>query len=222
MNSETHFIHNIENEGNTIREEWHELDILNAIKRLKTEKSTGPDNIPNEAIKYAADILITPIYKLFKLIIIQESVPHQWVESHITLLYKKGDPKDVQNYRPISLMCSLYKLFSSCLLSKISDQIDLNQPKEQAGFRKGFSTMDHIHTWKWAGHIARLQDERWTQKVTTWIGPQGKRRRGRPNSRWADDIISVAGRDWKELAKNRKNWSVLEEAYTQEGFSSSH
>lgn len=30
--------------------------------------------------------------------------------------------------------------------------------------------------WKWAGHVARLKDERWTSRVTTWKGPIGKRR----------------------------------------------
>ena len=34
--------------------------------------------------------------------------------------------------------------------------------------------------WKWAGHVARLQDERWTKKVTLWGGPEGKHHRGRP------------------------------------------
>lgn len=45
--------------------------------------------------------------------------------------------------------------------------------------------------WKWAGHVARLQDERWTKRVTTWKGPKGKRCRGRPPTRWHDEIIKT-------------------------------
>lgn len=71
--------------------------------------------------------------------------PQQWCIYEIVLLYKKGDPKDISNYRTISLLSSIYKLFSSLLLSRITDKIEIMQPVEQAGFRSSFSTMDHIH-----------------------------------------------------------------------------
>ncbi|CAF4832363.1 unnamed protein product [Pieris macdunnoughi] len=80
------------------------------------------------------------------MVIISGTVPYQWCKSEIVLLYKKGDTRDISNYRPISLLSSIYKLFSSLLLSRISDKIDLMQPVEQAGFRSSFSTIDHIHT----------------------------------------------------------------------------
>lgn len=38
--------------------------------------------------------------------------------------------------------------------------------------------------WKWAGHVARLKDQRWTKKVTFWKGPPGKKNRGRPLTHW--------------------------------------
>lgn len=60
-------------------------------------------------------------------------------------MYKKGDPANIANYRPIiSLMSNIYKLFSCCLNKKTSINIDKNQPVEQAGFRSGFSTIDHL------------------------------------------------------------------------------
>ncbi|CAG4970122.1 unnamed protein product [Colias eurytheme] len=71
--------------------------------------------------------------------------------------------------------------------------------------------------WKWAGHVARLQDQRWTKKVTAWKGPLGKRKRGRPCARWEDDLVKVAGVDWLELAKSREDWTALEEAFTCRG-----
>lgn len=64
------------------------------------------------------------------------------------LLFKKGDAKSISNYRPISLMPCLYKVFSATLLRRLTKIIDENQPVEQAGFIRGFSTMDHIHTLK--------------------------------------------------------------------------
>ncbi|XP_045454944.1 uncharacterized protein LOC123664445 [Melitaea cinxia] len=68
--------------------------------------------------------------------------------------------------------------------------------------------------WKWAGHVSRLTDERWTKRVTEWTGPQGYRRVGRPLTRWADDLTHTAGRDWLNIAKDRDTWHSLEEAFT--------
>ncbi|CAH2104737.1 unnamed protein product [Euphydryas editha] len=126
--------------------EWNATEIVREINRLKSNKSPGPDGIPNEALKLGQTLLTPTITTLFNTIIKEERVPEQWTKSNIILLYKKGDPNDIGNYRPISLLPSLYKLFSQCILSRISTKIDKNQPVEQAGFRKGFSTVDHIQT----------------------------------------------------------------------------
>lgn len=71
--------------------------------------------------------------------------------------------------------------------------------------------------WKWAGHVSRYKDNRWTQQAATWKGPKGKRRTGRPKKRWADDIIEIAGCRWTTIAQNRVTWNNLEEAFTLKG-----
>ena len=50
--------------------------------------------------------------------------------------------------------------------------------------------------WKWAGHIARLKDNRWTKRCTEWQPRRGKRSRGRPSRRWQDDITEKEGTTW--------------------------
>lgn len=121
-------------------------EVIETIKILKSDKSPGPDNITNNVIKSACWILAAPLTKLFNLILETGDIPSQWSESNIILLYKKGDPKDITNYRPISLLPSMYKLFSTIINQRISAAIENNQPIEQAGFRKNYSTIDHIHT----------------------------------------------------------------------------
>lgn len=121
-----------------------EKEVIKHISKLRPHKSPGPDGIQNEALKAGAILLSRPLMYLFNKVLNIGQVPIQWKRSDIILIYKKGDPQDISNYRPISLLSSVYKLFTSILQSRLSPQIDNYQPVEQAGFRSGFSTTDHI------------------------------------------------------------------------------
>ena len=46
---------------------------------------------------------------------------------------------------------------------------------------------------KWSCHVARRHDNRWTIRVTKWISRGHKRSRGRPRTRWCDDLIQYVG-----------------------------
>ncbi|GBP91231.1 Probable RNA-directed DNA polymerase from transposon BS [Eumeta japonica] len=124
----------------------HETEVINSIRKLKLEKSPGADNVTNEALKFAHQILPTPLTELFNSILISSETPKEWSEANIILIYKKGDPKNISNYRPISLLPNMYKLFSSIINNRLSAIIEAKQPIKQAGFKKGYSTIDHIHT----------------------------------------------------------------------------
>lgn len=78
----------------------------------------------------------------------KKEIPTQWTTSHISLLFKKGDSKDISNSRPISLMSCIYKTFATTILRRITRTVDVNQSIEQAGYMKNFSTVDHIHSLK--------------------------------------------------------------------------
>lgn len=123
-----------------------ETEIIEAIKKLKLDKSPSTDNITNETLKIGHKTLALPLVELFNKILQNSETPSQWSQSNIILIYKKGDPKDIGNYRPISLLPSIYKLFSTIINIRIRDTLEKKQPVEQAGFRRGFSTVDHIHT----------------------------------------------------------------------------
>lgn len=124
-----------------------QLEISHAIHGLKTGKSAGHDDVLNEYIK-STEILLMPFYvKLFNIIFDTGILPDTWLEGKIRPIYKnKGDQANPENYRPITVLSCLSKLFTSVLnnrLTKFLDTFDaLNE--NQAGFRKGYSTLDHI------------------------------------------------------------------------------
>ena len=59
-------------------------------------------------------------------------------------MHKKGNTSDIKNYRPISLLPIMYKVFSNILLQRMIPTLDLHQPSEKAGFRAGYSTIDPL------------------------------------------------------------------------------
>ncbi|EYC37504.1 hypothetical protein Y032_0784g2336 [Ancylostoma ceylanicum] len=121
-------------------------EVRHAIKSVKNRTAPGPDRIRPEHLKNLPTALVSTLARLFTRYLSECKVPTQWKTSRTVLLYKKGDPQDMGNYRPICLLSVVYKLFTRVILNRIERTLDEGQPCEQAGFRKGFSTIDHIYT----------------------------------------------------------------------------
>lgn len=122
-----------------------ESEIWNAVKQLKAGKSPGADGITSEMVTGGMEELTPVLLKLFNQWIEDEAVPDDLPDATTILLFKKGDPLDISNYRPISLLSSVFKLFTKVLSARMESDLDKAQPEEQAGFRKNYSTTDNIH-----------------------------------------------------------------------------
>src|SRR6202012_1936086 len=69
--------------------------------------------------------------------------------------------------------------------------------------------------WNWAGHIARMTDERWTVNIMNWR-PLTTRPMGRPPERWTNSIKQTACKNWQQMANDRSEWRRKGEAYIQQ------
>ena len=121
-------------------------EVLENIKSLKNNKSEGVDFVKNEYIKNCPPSVVELIVKLFNLILRTGHVPHDWSIGLIVPIFKKkGSKFDPNNYRGISLLSCLGKLFTLCINVRLTKFVtDRNIiGEEQAAFREGYSTMDH-------------------------------------------------------------------------------
>ena len=122
-----------------------EQDRYTAIRNLKSGKSAGFGGILNEYIKCTQNILMPLYSKLLNIIFETGTLPDTWLEGRIRpILKNKADKSKPVNYRPITVLSCLSKLFTSILNNRLTQFLDLfdGTNENQAGFRKGYSTID--------------------------------------------------------------------------------
>ena len=113
---------------------------------MKSGKAAGPDHIPPEALKADINTMVEILYKLFEAIGIEEVVPNDWKLGDLIKIPKKGDFRNCDNYRRISLLSVSGKVLNRVVLERLRVAVDPNLRENQAGFRKGRSCTDQIAT----------------------------------------------------------------------------
>ena len=121
-------------------------EIRKALNQLKNNKCAGEDKITVEMMKIGGRKIEQILRILFNKIVEEGKIPKDWHNSEVILIFKKGDNTNIENYRPISILSHLYKLLTKIITNRITNKLDFYQPVEQAGFRKQYSTIDHLHT----------------------------------------------------------------------------
>ena len=119
-------------------------EIKSIIKKLKNGKSSGPDLICYEVIKHSSHAMLTSLAKFFNLILKTSVYPEKWNKSFIIPVFKGGDQLDPMNYRGISLMNCLSKLFNSLINNRLLEIFENKINPSQFGFRKNSRTSDSL------------------------------------------------------------------------------
>ena len=112
------------------------------ILNLKSKTTTGYDNLSPKLIKSISHIISKPIILLINQSFKTSIFPTKLKIAKVIPIYKKGDPKLMENYRPISLLPTISKIFERVAYNQLSDYIFKNDIlySSQYGFRKKHST----------------------------------------------------------------------------------
>ena len=122
------------------------LDVYHVLLYLNPNKSKGFDNLPNRLLKNCAQSLATPFSDLFKLILATSHFPTAWEIASVIPLHEFGSLHDVNNYRPISILPSLSKVFEKLIHKHLYSYFETNNLlyNSNSGFRKYHSTTSNI------------------------------------------------------------------------------
>jgi len=93
-------------------------ELEESLKFFKTKMSSGPDEIPMRLIKFYTMKRPTVILGILNTIL-QAGFPDSWRIARVTPVPKKGDLTNINNYRPVSNLPSLSKLFERCVLHRL-------------------------------------------------------------------------------------------------------
>jgi hypothetical protein len=120
-------------------------EIRLATRQMKNRKAPGPDGLPVEVFKLLpelAEYWLTPLFNDIlkgRVILSKEDL-----ESTITLIFKKGDPNLLKNYRPISLLNVFYKIFSKVISNRLKTILSKCIGDHQHAFLKGRLITDSV------------------------------------------------------------------------------
>ena len=117
--------------------------IIKKLKKLKTNKSPGPDKIHPRVLHEISNSVSTPLVIIFNTSLRQKEVPLEWKQANVSAIYKKGNKTLPQNYRPVSLTCIICKVMEGIVRDKLIEHMkdnNLFSPK-QFGFISGRSTV---------------------------------------------------------------------------------
>jgi hypothetical protein len=81
------------------------------LNNLPAKRCFGYDRIPLVFLKDGAEVLTPIVTDLMKKIFKEKRAPDHWKIARILPLHKKGKKEEIANYRPISNLCSLSKVY---------------------------------------------------------------------------------------------------------------
>ena len=119
-------------------------DTFTALIHLDPTKSMGIDGIGPLVLRSCATPLCTPLHHLFSTSLQFSAIPSEWKVHRITPVFKTGDRSLVDNYRPISLLCIVFKVLERLVYDQVLEFISDSLSLSQFGFLPARSTLQQL------------------------------------------------------------------------------
>lgn len=118
-------------------------EVFSLLNKLSQSKSTGLDKISVRLIRECADLICIPICAIFNRSLITGVFPDEWKCAKVTPLFKQGSSNDMNNYRPISVISVVAKVFERITYDQLYNYLSQHDifSKNQSGFRPLHSTV---------------------------------------------------------------------------------
>ena len=119
-----------------------EEEVLTTILSLNTSKSCGPYSIPTNLLRTFSGHFVHPLTHIINLCLVEGIFPRELKHALVIALHKKSDKNKFTNYRPISLLSNIGKLFEKIVHARLYQYIQANEYfyQRQFGFRTKHST----------------------------------------------------------------------------------
>ena len=96
-----------------------QASVFKLVSALNPSKGTGPDLLPPRFLKDSAEVITPFITHIINLSITTGVVPTAFKKARVIPLFKKGSKLDPNNYRPVSILCTLSKVLERLVLSRL-------------------------------------------------------------------------------------------------------
>ena len=119
--------------------------VIESLKAVNSNKATGPDNIPGRVLKIAAEFLSSSLTAIFNRSLSMGIYPDDWKMARVLPIFKSGEKSDLGNYRPISIISTIAKVFGRLVYDQFYTYLTSNQliNSYQSGFRPTYSTLTY-------------------------------------------------------------------------------
>lgn len=116
--------------------------VILTVKELSDSSSYGSDEIPVRFIRDSLPVLAFYITLIINTSIVTNTFPDIWKTTHVIPIHKGGNNADINNYRPISLICVLSKILEKVVAKQLASFLESNKllVNSQHGFRSKLST----------------------------------------------------------------------------------
>ena len=117
--------------------------VFSHLNKLCRSKATGLNNISAKIIRECADLISVSLCDLFNKSLLSGIFPDDWKCARVTPLFKQGEASDLNNYRPISVISVIAKVFERIVCDQLYNFLSNEDiiSTHQLGFRSLHSTL---------------------------------------------------------------------------------